>query len=67
MTKELRAIKLQAQCKTALGLLDAARTLVEKAEAEAPGAGIRTGCDFIKRHIQKTQETLLKVHDGKVP
>jgi hypothetical protein len=63
MTKEQRAMRLKAQCATALGLLEAAMLLVDRASTEAPMAGITDQCRIIDKHIQALQRTLLRTHD----
>lgn len=57
-------LERKARCKAALGLLEAARMLVDRAETEGPkGIGLRDAAQFINRHIDVAQQKLLKAHD----
>lgn len=59
-----RDIIRQGQCNTALGLLEAAMMLVNRATTEAPAVpGIIGSCAIINRHIEVLQRELVRRHD----
>lgn len=62
-TSDMRTLKRQGQCKTALGLLEAAAMLINRASTEAPAAGINGQCVTITKHIEALQRTILEAHD----
>lgn len=59
-----RTLRRRAQCKTALGLLEAAAMLVNRVTIEAPAAGVVQPCRIITQHIEALQRTLVRAHDG---
>jgi hypothetical protein len=61
--------KVQAQCNTAVGLLEGALAIVARANNEAPKRPHYLGPEFadINRRISALQQKLLAIHDGKSP